>query len=153
LKSLLPKKDHMGLFTNLFAPKVKEEPSSSREVVVLIGAAKFEVEVRVEDHDQPAIEAICGPRRSQGVNRFETARLLLEDKNPYDKNAVRVEIRGKTVGYLNPEEAVSCREQLSARGAPHGIGQCQALIRGGWLSSDGREGPYEVWLDLPTWWQ
>lgn len=143
----------MGLFTNLFAPKAQDQSSSRKEVVVLLGVAKFEVELRVEDRHQAALEAICGPRLPEGVNRFETARLILEDKNPLDKNAVRVEIRGKAVGYLNPEEAVSCRERLRARGTPNAKGQCQAVIRGGWLSSDGRKGPYEVWLDLPTWWE
>jgi hypothetical protein len=86
-----------------------------------------------------------------GVNRFETARLVLEQKNPLDKNAVRVEIRGKPVGYLCHEHAILCRQQLIARGKPHADAQCQATIRGGWISSDGRKGDYEVWLDLPSW--
>jgi len=143
----------MGLFTSLFAPKSRETSSSNGEVVVLLGAARFEVEVDVEDRHQAALEAICGPRARAGVNRFEAAGLILEYKNPHNPNAVRVEIRGRAVGYLSSEEAVACREQIQSRGGPHATGQCQAVIRGGWLSSDGREGPYEVWIDLPTWWQ
>jgi len=140
----------MGLFTNLFSLKVQEKPSGKKEVLVLTGAAKFEQEITVAEHHQATLEAICGPRVSRGVNRFETARLLSEYKNPRDKNAVRVEIRGKQVGYLKFEDAMLYRQQLNARGLPKAIGQCQAVIRGGWLSSDGRKGPYEVWLDLPT---
>ena len=145
----------MSLFTSLFAPKVTEKPSHKPEIVVLVGAARYEWEIRGTERCQPILEAICGPRQSRGVRRFETARLILEDKypgerHPQDKNVVRVEIRGRTVGYLSPEDAVLYRQLLVKRDAPRGTGQCQALITGGWFSSDGRKGPYEVNLDLPS---
>ena len=141
----------MGLFTNLFSQKVQAKPSSKKQVVALMGVAKFDIEVLVEDCHQAALNAIGGPRKSRGVNRFETARLILEDKNPQDINAVRVEIRGKPVGYLSPQHAILVRRQLSTKDMPKADGECQAAIRGGWISSDGREGDYEVWLDLPNW--
>ena|SRR5690349_9833689 len=140
----------MSLFTNLFSLKIQEKPASKKEVVVLMGVAKFDIEVFVEERHQAALEAICGPRKPRGVNRFETAMLLFEQKDPENKNPVRVEIRGKAVGYLNAEDAITYRMLLMANGKPKATGQCQAAIRGGWLSSDGRKGPYEVWLDLPT---
>ena len=143
----------MGLFTNLFSSKVPERQSGKQEVVVLMGGLKFELEIIEEERYQAALEAICGPRVARGVNRFETARLISEDKNPRDKNAVRVEIRGKQVGYLSPDAAILYRQQLASRGMPKANGQCQAVIRGGWVSSDGRKGAYEVWLDLPTLYQ
>jgi hypothetical protein len=110
----------------------------------------FELEIVGEAHDQVALEILCRPRKHYGVNQFETAYLILEDNNPRDKNAVRVEIRGKHVGYLSPKAASLFREQLIARGMPKGVGQCAAVIRGGCVSSDGRKGAYEVWLDNPT---
>jgi hypothetical protein len=140
----------MSLFANLFSLKVQERPSSKKEIVVLMGVAKFDIEVAVEEHHQAALEVICGPRKPRGVNRFETALLIFEEKYPEDKKPVRVEIRGKVVGYLNAEDAITYRMQLIAAGKPKATGQCQATIRGGWLSSDGRKGPYEVWLDLPN---
>jgi hypothetical protein len=140
----------MSLFTNLFSLKMQEKPASKKEVVVLIGVAKFDIEFSVEERHQAALEAICGPHKSRGVNRFETALLIFEQKDPENKNPVRVEIRGKAVGYLNAEDAITYRMLLMANGKPKATGQCQAAIRGGWLSSDGRKGPYEVWLDLPT---
>jgi hypothetical protein len=73
----------------------------------------------------------------------------LEDKNPHDQNTVRVEILGKQIGYLSPKVTILYRQLLIARGMPKGNGQCAAVIRGGWVSSDGRKGPYYVWLDLP----
>jgi hypothetical protein len=141
----------MSLFTSLFSLKALEKPSGKKDIIVLTGIARFEIEITVEEHHQRALEAICGPRKPREVKRFETARLMLEEKNPQTKNAVRVEIRGKLVGYLSPEDAVLYRRLLISRDQPTATGQCQAAIRGGWLSSDGRKGPYEVWLDLPTW--
>jgi hypothetical protein len=143
----------MGLFASLFSVKVPEQSSVKREVVFLMGAAKFGLEITEEEHYQTALEAICGQRIPTGVNRFETAYLILEDKNPRNKNAVRVELRGKQVGYLSPEAAIPYRRQLIAKGMPRANVQCQAVIRGGWVSSDGRKGPYEVWLDIPTLYQ
>jgi hypothetical protein len=85
-----------------------------------------------------------------GINRFVTAWLILEDKNRHDKNAVRVEVQRKLVGYLSRETAILYRKQLQERGTPKIIGQCQAVITGGWLSSDGRKGPYHVSLDIAS---
>ena len=141
----------MGIFTSLFGSKVQAQSPARKEIAVLVGVAKFEIEVQVGEQHQATLEAICGPRKSKGVNRLETARVILEQKNPLDKNAVRVELRGKPVGYLRHEDAILCRQQLIARGQPHADGQCQATIRGGWISSDGRKGDFEVWLDLPNW--
>jgi hypothetical protein len=138
----------MGIFTNLFSPNVQAKPSSKKDSIVLLGAAKFEHEVRVGEEHQATLEALCGKRVPRGVNRFESARLFVEDKNRNDINAVRVEIKGKSVGYLAPVDAVAFREHLSGKGLPKAIGECQAAIRGGWISSDGRKGDYEVWLDL-----
>ncbi len=140
----------MGLFTSLFSQKVQQRPSGRKEVVFLMGAARYELEIIGEENYQAAIEAMCGPRVPRGVNQFETAWLILEDKNPHDKNAVRVEIRGKQVGYLSSEAAILYRRQLIDRGTPKANGQCQAVIRGGWISSDGRKGPYCVSLDTSS---
>jgi hypothetical protein len=140
----------MGLFASLFVSKAPEQPSGKKELLYLMGSAKFELEITGEEHYQATLESLCGPRKHYGVNLYETASLKLEDNSPQDKNAVRVEILGKQVGYLTLEAATLFREQLIARGIPKGVGQCAAVIRGGWVSSDGRKGPYKVWLDTPT---
>jgi hypothetical protein len=139
----------MGLFTGFFSSKMREQPSGTKDVAILTGAGNFELGITGDAQYQAALEAICGPRRPYGVNRFENASLIWEDKNPHGKNAVRVEIRRKRVGYLSREVAILFREQLKATGMAKANGQCQAVIRGGWVSSDGRKGPYCVWLDLP----
>ena len=140
----------MGLFTNLFAPKVGEKPSGKKETLLLTGGLRFDLEVAEVEQYQRILEAIGGQRVAKGINRFETAQLILEDRNPRDPNTVRVLIRGKQVGCLRPEDALRYRQQLIVKGLPNADGQCQAAVRGGWISSDGRTGDYEVWLDLPV---
>lgn len=134
----------MSLVTGLFSSTTYEQSSGRKEVVILRDIGDFELRIVGEAHYQAALEAICGPHLPKGVNRFETAWLI-----PDDKNAVRVEIRRKLVGYLSREAAVQHHEQLKARGTPKANSQCQAVIRGGWVSFDGRKGDYLVWLDLP----
>ena len=134
----------MSLFASLFLSKVSDQPSGKKELVYLMGTAKFQNEIIDDEHYQSVLEAICGPCKPQGAKCYETASLKLEGEN-----AVRVEIEGKQVGYLSPETASLFRQQLIARGMPKGVGQCAALIRGGWITSDGSKGPYKVLLDLP----
>ena len=139
----------MGLFTSLFSSTVPEPLSGTNDVVFLSGGGNFKLEIVGEARYQDALDTICGPRVPMGINRFETAWLILEDRNANDKNAVRVEFRRKPVGYLSREAAILYRQQLKARGTPNANGQCQAVIKGGWVSSDGRKGTYDVWLDIP----
>jgi hypothetical protein len=134
----------MSLFTSLFPSKPSEVPSGKKELLYLMGIGKFEVELIGENQYQAVLEDIAGPRKPQGVKSFETATLKLEDKN-----AVRVEILRQPVGYVSLDSARFVRQQLIARGLPKGVVQCPAVIHGGWVSSDGRKGPYKVWLDLP----
>ena len=138
----------MGIFSKLFSSDESEQPSGENETFFLRGSATFSVEIVGEEHCQAAFEAICGPRVPSGINRFVTAWLILDDKNRNDKTAVRVEIKRKLVGYLSRETAIRYRRGLGRRGTPKVIGQCQAVIRGGWQSSDGRKGPYHLLLDI-----
>jgi hypothetical protein len=139
----------MGIFTNLFSPKAQEKASNKKEILSVTGGLKFQLEVVETEQYQAVLEAIGGARVPKGISRFETAQLILDNKNPRDPNSVRVEIRGKQVGSLQLEDAIRYRHQLIVKGTPNAISQCQAVIRGGWISSDGRKGDYEVWLDLP----
>lgn len=139
----------MGLFTYLFPSKVLEKKSDAKEIHIVVGDLNYRLQITGTEHFQKALEAICGSHKGGGIHRYETARLILEDKNTQDKNAVRVEIRGRHVGYLSAEAAARYRWQLMEKNTPDADGQCQALIKGGWLSSDGRKGSYEVWLDAP----
>jgi hypothetical protein len=140
----------MGLFASFFSSKAQEKKSDKVEVFPLIGGLKFQLRIAGEEYHQNALESICGPHRRGGVNRLETAWLIVGDENNPNKDAVRVAIHGKPVGYLPPQAAISYRQKLFERNTPTAVGRCQAMIKGGWISSDGRKGLYEVWLDAPS---
>lgn len=101
-----------------------------------------------ESHYQSAFERICGPRDEDGQNREVVAVLSPEDSNPYDSDAVRVEVHGHVVGYLSRQDARVYRELLTATGCTDSL-QCRGLIRGGWHRSSRDRGHYGIYLDLP----
>lgn len=140
----------MGLFTDLFSSIVPKKKSGKKEVIYLLGDSAYETEIAGEVNFQDVLEALCGPRLPQGVYQVETARLVVNDRINSNKNAVRVEIRGRQVGFLNLEDTIRYRRYLNAKGKPTAHGQCQAVIKGGWVSADGRHGPFYVSLDLPV---
>jgi hypothetical protein len=113
----------------------------------LTGNGGFKLMVVGEASYQDNIEQICGGRTTESVDRMKTAHLILEDSNPYDRNAVSVEIDGLKVGYLNREDAKAYRTCLQSKGQPNAIGTCHANIRGGWKRSK-NQGHFGVRLDF-----
>jgi HIRAN domain len=114
----------------------------------LTGSGGFRLMVVGEASYQDNIEQICGGRTTESVDRMETAHLILENSNPYDRNAVSVEINGLKVGYLNREDAKAYRTYLESKGQPNAIGTCHANIRGGWKRSKKEQGHFGVRLDF-----
>lgn len=70
--------------------------------------------------------ALCGPATDHVRRTPKEAVLVLEDDNPHDPNAVRVDIDGLVVGHLSRADAVLFREQY-ARWARKGM-PCDAII-------------------------
>jgi len=141
----------MGFFGRLFGVDHAQPGSVARGVRVdLQGSGAFALPIVGESHYQEALESICGPRSDEGEDRRVEARLVLEDDNAYDAMAVRVDIRGVTVGYLSREHAREYRTQLGKAGHAVADAYCAARIRGGWDRGEGRQGYYGVYLDLPV---
>ena len=114
------------------------------------GPGDYLIEVVGESHYQANLARICGKRKEDGEDKIIQAVLILENSNPYDKNAVRVDIRGLTVGYLSRKHAIQWRIALKQLGHRQAAGVCSANIRGGWDQGNGDQGFYGVWLDLPA---
>lgn len=108
----------------------------------------FDVEVVGESNYQDALAAACGGRQKDGVNYDCTAVLRPEPSNPYDANAIRVEINGRLVGYLNRHAAKAYKPVADRLAADGKVGTCQALIVGGWDRGRGDTGHFGVRLDL-----
>jgi hypothetical protein len=124
--------------------------SKGSEVGTLDGPGEFAVEVVGESHYQDALETNCGGRTEDGAEKHCRATLMLEDSNPYDPKAVRINVDGMTVGYLSRDAAKVYRQRLKEAGHPRLLGTCNAVIRGGWDRGNGDTGSFGVRLDLPT---
>ena len=131
----------MGLLDRWFSPKTK---------AFLEGPDQFEVAVVGESHYQDNFEEICGPRSHDGEDLIVEACLVLEDSNPYDDKAVRVDVDGLPVGHLDRETARQYRKKLKEAGFEGVDAFCNARVKGGWDRGAGDRGSYGIWLDLPV---
>lgn len=104
--------------------------------------ADYPVEVVGESYRQAVLESIVGGRDRDGAEHEASATLILENDNPHDDQAVRVEIESHHVGYLSRADARRYREFASA---PTKV---PALIVGGWDRGEHHLGSFGVRLAL-----
>jgi hypothetical protein len=116
----------------------------------LPGPGTYSFDIVGESRYQKALEDICGGHDEDGVNQIVQAILIHEDDNPYDNQAIRVDVQGMTVGYLRREDAREFRRQLREAGHPGIVATCSAKIVGGWDRGRGDRGHFGVKLDLPV---
>lgn len=112
------------------------------------GPGTFSFDIVGESHYQRALRRIAGPKDEDGKQHRCVATLVLEDENPYDKKAVRVDINGETVGHLSKSDARRYRKTIAQLGLKSRRAKVQALIVGGWSRGGGDTGHYGVKLDL-----
>lgn len=105
-------------------------PSQSRP---LTPPTDFPFEIVGESHYQDAIARVVAASENPGRSDPSdsayccvTAMLVPQDDNPYDQMAVRVEVDGHRVGYLNRDDAL--RHRALAASLP----SVPAVIIGGW---------------------
>lgn len=67
-----------------------------------------------ESHHHDALVSLTGPPIEGGYSLPVPVELILEPTNPYDPNAVRVEVRGLLVGYINGKDAPAVTARLKA---------------------------------------
>lgn len=91
---------------------------------------------------QNALDQLAGGKTEAGVNVQKMATLIMEKNNPVDRNAVRVDIEGQTVGYLSRNHAKRFRKTINRS---HCV--APALITGGWKRA-GSQGNYGVRLNF-----
>lgn len=103
----------------------------------------FRLDVVGESHYQANLWRLKGPGRKpkDGLSLFETAEIVPEDDNPYDENAVRVDIEEMVVGYLSRDHAKLYRERFGTE--PQ---ECMAWVRGGFIMKDGKRASLGVRL-------
>lgn len=122
------------------------QPSGSHDEIAVDDAVSDYLEVVGESHYQDALSAIAGPKTAEGANYACIADLVPEPSNVHDRNAVRVEVNGRRVGYLSRPSAKHYRAALAHMGRAVVPIQCHATIKGGWLRRKG-EGHFGIVLD------
>lgn len=116
----------------------------------LLGPCTFSFGIVGASRYQGNLSKLAGGRKRKSADLLITALLVVEDGNPHDKNAVRVDVNGLTVGYLDRDNAREYRRLLASKGHNgDGLG-CAARIVGGWYKSDDDQGHFGVRLDLHT---
>lgn len=102
----------------------------------------FPLDIVGESHYQVALNSICGGKTEDGHDMLVTANVVPDFDNPYDGNAYRIEVDGKTVGYLARNIAAEFKFLVGDRTIT-----CPGVISGGWKRK-GSEGSYGVKLDI-----
>ncbi len=111
----------------------------------------YPLEVVGESFHRSEIEKAIGfLGEDEGIDRDDLiATLILDDKNPADPNAVRVEIAGRLVGYLSRPAAKRYRAKIKALNLIGVTCTCWASVRGGfYMKSQGRNADFGIRLDM-----
>ena len=122
----------------------KQDEAALLEAGFLIGDQQ--VDVVGEDEYQDALERLAGGRSKSGVIKPVIALLSREPDHPHDKNAVRVDVDGETVGYIekwNAKDIQPLLLRLETAGRPAWV---RGSIVGGWEDNYG-DSMFRVRLD------
>ncbi|MGC9659976.1 hypothetical protein BFR77_10135 [Acinetobacter pittii] len=123
------------LFLILSKKHKKKNLTSERSIIYL-------VDIVGEQSYQANLRKIAGPKQEKSKYVEVMARVVSEPFNAYDKNAVKIEINGLTVGYLSRNDAKLLAAKVINKTVP-------VLINGGWLDNDS-EGSYGVKLGIQS---
>ena len=89
------------------------EPISIEDEIEMLGAF---VSVVPDPRYQQVLASLAGPSSVRGVYLSCRALIVAEPDNPYDAAALRVEIAGKRVGYVEPDDSRAVAELLRRKG-------------------------------------
>ena len=134
----------MGKVIKLF------EHVNREKTVDIPGQGKFSFDIVGESNYQDTLDQLAKQKKQRNEPLVYKASLLYESDNPYDENAVKVEIDRMIVGYLNRENAKYYRDQMTELGYEGYVVRCDAKIVGGWQDHRGQKAHYGVRLDMPT---
>ncbi|TXI17956.1 MAG: hypothetical protein E6Q62_07855 [Nitrosomonas sp.] len=89
----------------------------------------------------------CSDVNSVPREHIFQACLIPDNDNPYNNNAIRIDIDNRTVGFLNLDEALKFRARLETKGLSNQITLCRAIVIEGAEEND-KTPSYNVWLDI-----
>lgn len=114
-RKVAPKRQTTKQTTSLVDGNIITLPDDGRYDLLMVGTS----------HYYDTIKELYGETKGNYHNR---ARLISEIDNSHDKNAVRVEIDGKQVGFLSSADATKYRRKLSQWGHVNATCECRVKI-------------------------
>jgi hypothetical protein len=117
------------------------------DFISISGNGTFDVSILGESHYQETLEKIVTGRSAEGDVELEAA-LVIENSKPHDPEAVCVQIRDQTVGYLAPETAREFRLKIGHLPDWNVPIVCQAQIRTKSCRGEEDHSELGVWLDF-----
>lgn len=130
----------MGLLSRLFGES-KKTPSIEKSN----DGCRFSYYAVGHPHHQDALKSIFSDRTPENNEKLVEAVLVIDDANPYNSQAVRVDIQGQTVAYLKDENAKQFRKKMKEKGPSEIKATCAAKI----VYWERESNNYLVVLDLP----
>lgn len=89
-------------------------------------------------------------RPRDGVCKEVQVDMIAEPENKYDENAIRIEIDGFHVGYVNRNDAELYQRHVLKAG---GKMSCYAMVIGGYTEPSGKQGHFGLRLAAPDTWR
>lgn len=135
-----------GLYVGIFSRK---SSTGRGETHVVIWDETYDYDVVGESRHKPellSLIAAAPPREKERGEVYVLARLEREPTNKYDKNAVKVTIDGKHVGYVPRDDAPAVGRFVASVEKQAGPLAVRAVI--GWAPYKGDEAPIGVRLDM-----
>lgn len=134
----------MGFWPGFFRPKraVTEFELLDENCTELVDAVG-------ESHYQDALRAICGSKGWEDVAFDCIAVLVPEPTNPYDPNAVMVQVDGHCVGYLSRDNAIAYGTLIKHPNLKGRFAGCRAQIAGRAKARGGTTSNLGIFLRLP----
>lgn len=137
----------IGIIIGIFWEIAKNKSWNSntqlaKSSIMFVGDGSYDFDIVGEASYQAALESIAG-RSDESAEYYCMATLAPEPSNQYDSNAIRVDIDGKTVGYISRNMTGDFHPLLKGRKA-----QADAVIVGGWDRGSRGSGNFGVKLDI-----
>lgn len=101
-----------------------------------------------EFYYQSAFKKLVGNHGDRGVHLECLAILIPENTNQYDNQAIRIDIKGMTVGYFSRNDARRFRMRLITKRLMGQTTTCNAIIEGGQLLHEGNRSNYSLSLAI-----
>lgn len=114
-------------------------PDRDDAALEVVGEASYQAQLTAVG-GRPGVDGVPYPD--------QVAKLVREPTNRYDHNAIAVQIRGLTVGYLSRDDAIRYQAVVDWAAVRGEQIACQARLTGGWNRGGGDQGPIGCLLHL-----